>query len=104
MKRLIVTLMFVVVALSAVAQQKLRLSEVPQEVRMGLENTYTDYKLEGWYFETGQYVARINIDNNTGRVFFTATGNWQYTIFEIKKRNCLLWLMIILLRITRVIV
>ncbi|MBR1627405.1 MAG: PepSY-like domain-containing protein [Bacteroidales bacterium] len=87
MKRLIVTLMFVVVALSAVAQQKLRLSEVPQEVRMGLENTYTDYKLEGWYFETGQYVARINIDNNTGRVFFTATGNWQYTIFEIKEEE-----------------
>ncbi|MBO6118220.1 MAG: PepSY-like domain-containing protein [Bacteroidales bacterium] len=87
MKRLIVTIMFAVLALSVNAQQKLRKSEVPQEVRMGLENTYTDYKLEGWYFETGQYVAQINIDNNTGKVFFTATGNWQYTIFDIKEQE-----------------
>ena len=87
MKRLVVTLLFAVLAFTANAQQKLRKSEVPQEVRMGLENTYTDYKLEGWYFETGQYVAQINIDNNTGRVFFTATGNWQYTIFDIKEQE-----------------
>ncbi len=84
MKRLFLTIMFFAVAFSVNAQQKLRKSEVPQEVRMGLENTYTDYKLEYWYFETGQYVAQINIDNNTGKVFFTATGNWQYTIFDIK--------------------
>ena len=84
MKRFVFTLMLFALALSVNAQQKLRKSEVPQEVRMGLENTYTDYKLEGWYFETGQYVAQINIDNNTGRVFLTATGNWQYTIFDIK--------------------
>ncbi|MBQ7985516.1 MAG: PepSY-like domain-containing protein, partial [Bacteroidales bacterium] len=87
MKRLVLTILLATCVLSANAQQKLRKSEVPQEVRMGLENTYTDYKLEGWYFETGQYVAQINIDNNTGRVFFTATGNWQYTIFDIKEEE-----------------
>ncbi|MGP1515784.1 MAG: hypothetical protein ACTTJH_07505 [Bacteroidales bacterium] len=87
MKHLIVTFILVVVTFNVVAQQKLRKSEIPQEVRMGLENTYTDYKLQGWYFETGQYVAQINIDNNTGRVFLTATGNWQYTIFDIKEEE-----------------
>jgi hypothetical protein len=87
MKRFIITLIFAVLAFGVNAQQKLRKSEVPQEVRMGLENTYTDYKLEGWYFETGQYVAQINIDNNMGKVYFTATGNWQYTIFDIKEEE-----------------
>ncbi|MDY6380846.1 MAG: PepSY-like domain-containing protein [Bacteroidales bacterium] len=87
MKHFILTAILIGATLSSFAQQKLRKSEVPQEVRMGLENTYTDYKLEGWYFETGQYVANINIDNNTGRVFFTPTGNWQYTIFEIKQQE-----------------
>lgn len=87
MKRLILTILVAVTALTANAQQKLRKSEVPQEVRLSLENTYTDYKLEGWYFETGQYVANIDIDNNMGKVFFTATGNWQYTIFNIKEQE-----------------
>ncbi|MBR1770379.1 MAG: PepSY-like domain-containing protein [Bacteroidales bacterium] len=87
MKRFILNLLLLFIVLGLNAQQKLRKSEVPQEVRLGLENTYTDYKLEGWYFETGQYVANINIDNNTGRVFFTPTGNWQYTIFNIKQQE-----------------
>lgn len=67
--------------------QKLRLSDIPQEVRMGLENTYTDYKLLGWFFETGQYVAEIDIDNRTGRVFLTANGNWQFTIFNVPEQE-----------------
>lgn len=87
MKRLLLSVTMIVLSLSATAQQKLRKSEVPQEVRMGLENTYTDYKLQGWYFETGQYVAMINIDENDGKVYFTATGNWQYTIFDIKEQE-----------------
>ncbi|MDD4529363.1 MAG: PepSY-like domain-containing protein [Bacteroidales bacterium] len=71
----------------SVQAQKLRLSDIPQEVRMGLENTYTDYKLLGWYFETGQYVAEIDIDNRTGRVFLTANGNWQFTIFNVPEQE-----------------
>ncbi|MDR0970992.1 MAG: PepSY-like domain-containing protein [Bacteroidales bacterium] len=78
---LLVALLFCV--LSSLQAQKLRLSDIPQEVRMGLENTYTDYKLLGWYFETGQYVAEIDIDSRVGRVFFTASGNWQFTIFNV---------------------
>lgn len=81
---LIITLLACTFSLQA---QKLRLSDIPQEVRMGLENTYTDYKLMGWYFETGQYVAEIDIDNRTGRVFFTANGNWQFTIFNVPEQE-----------------
>lgn len=87
MKHFILGAILLSLSLTSFCQQKLRKSEVPQEVRQGLENTYMDYKLEGWYFETGQYVANINIDNNTGRVFFTPTGNWQYTIFDIKTQE-----------------
>lgn len=87
MKRFFVTVLLTAMFLNANAQQKLNKSQVPQEVRMGLENTYTDYKLQGWYFETGQYVAQIDIDNNLGKVYFTATGNWQYTIFDIKEQE-----------------
>ncbi|MCK9163381.1 MAG: PepSY-like domain-containing protein [Bacteroidales bacterium] len=75
------------VCVLSVQGQKLRLSDIPQEVRMGLENTYTDYKLLGWYFETGQYVAEIDIDNRTGRVFLTANGNWQFTIFNVPEQE-----------------
>ena len=87
MKRLFLTVFALAMFLNVSAQQKLRKSEVPQEIRMSLENTYTDYKLEGWYFETGQYVANIDIDNNMGKVYFTPTGNWQYTIFNIKEQE-----------------
>jgi hypothetical protein len=75
MKRTIVAVLLVMMSFAAFAQ-KLRPSDIPQEVRLGLENTYSDYKLNGWYFETGQYVAEIDIDNQIGRVFLTATGNW----------------------------
>jgi hypothetical protein len=87
MKRVFLTLVLSFVVLNIAAQQKLRPSDIPQEVRMGLENTYSDYKLLGWYFETGQYVAEINIDNQTGRCFFTATGNWQFTIFNVAEKE-----------------
>ncbi|MDR0789443.1 MAG: hypothetical protein LBO06_01465 [Bacteroidales bacterium] len=87
MKRVVLSLLFSLLVLGAAAQQKLRLSDVPQEVRMGLENTYSDYKLSGWFFETGQYVAEISIDNQVGRCFFTAAGNWQFTIFNVAERE-----------------
>lgn len=87
MKKIFLTIIALVMSCNIFAQQQLRKSEVPQEVRVSLENTYTDYKLKGWYFETGQYVAMINIDENDGKVFFTATGNWQYTIFDIKDKE-----------------
>jgi hypothetical protein len=87
MKRIIITAIIAILALNVNAQQKLRKSEVPQEVRMGLENTYTDYKLQGWYFETGQYVAQITIDENLGNVYFTAVGNWQYTVFDVSEQE-----------------
>src|SRR5574344_2580910 len=87
MKRIIITAIIAILALNVNAQQKLRKSEVPQEVRMGLENTYTDYNLQGWYFETGQYVAQITIDENLGKVYFTAVGNWQYTIFDVQEKE-----------------
>ena len=83
MRRIIVAILAVAFSMSCFAQ-KLRPSDVPQEVRLGLENTYSDYKLKGWYFETGQYVAEIDIDNQIGRVFLTATGNWQFTIFDVQ--------------------
>ena len=86
MKRFLLIVLLLSGFLSAYSQ-KLRNSDVPQEVRMGLENTYYDYKLLGWFFETGQYVAEINIDNQTGRAFFTANGNWQFTIFNIAEQE-----------------
>ena len=86
MKRTIVAVLLVMMSFAAFAQ-KLRPSDIPQEVRLGLENTYSDYKLNGWYFETGQYVAEIDIDNQIGRVFLTATGNWQFTIFDIQEQE-----------------
>ncbi|MDR1848297.1 MAG: PepSY-like domain-containing protein [Bacteroidales bacterium] len=87
MKKVVLTLVLALVVFGAMAQQKLRISDVPQEVRMGLENTYSDYKFIAWYFETGQYVAEISIDNQVGRCFFTANGNWQFTIFNVAEKE-----------------
>ena len=87
MKKIVLSLLLSLLVLEVAAQQKLRMSDVPQEVRMGLENTYSDYKLSGWLFETGQYVAEISIDNQIGRCFFTASGNWQFTIFNVAERE-----------------
>src|SRR5574344_295628 len=86
MKRFFLALLLIVCAFG-VQGQKLRLSDVPQEVRMGLETNYSDYKLIAWTFETGQYVAEINIDNQVGKVYFTANGNWQFTIFNVEEKE-----------------
>ncbi|MDR1725140.1 MAG: hypothetical protein LBR28_01950 [Bacteroidales bacterium] len=87
MKKIVLILILSLVVLNLTAQQKLRNSDIPQEVRLGLENTYSDYKLLGWYFETGQYVSEISIDNQVGRCFFTAGGNWQFTIFNVAEKE-----------------
>ena len=86
MKRIALLVLFFVISFATNAQ-KLRNSDIPQEVRLGLENTYSDYKLQGWYFETGQYVAEISIDGQIGRVFLTAGGNWQFTIFNVQEQE-----------------
>lgn len=86
MKRIILASLLLVIGLGLNAQ-KLRNSDIPQEVRLGLENTYSDYKLQGWYFETGQYVAEISIDEQIGRVFLTASGDWQFTIFNVAEQE-----------------
>jgi hypothetical protein len=86
MRRIILATLLLTISLG-VSAQKLRNSDIPQEVRLGLENTYSDYKLQGWYFETGQYVAEISIDEQIGRVFLTATGNWQFTIFNVAEQE-----------------
>ena len=86
MKQIVIAVLAIMISFAGYAQ-KLRPSDVPQEVRLGLQNTYSDYKLKGWYFETGQYVAEIDIDKQIGRVFLTATGNWQFTIFNIQEQE-----------------
>ena len=63
MRRIILVALTLMISMGLNAQ-KLRNSDIPQEVRLGLENTYSDYKLQGWYFETGQYVAEISIDKD----------------------------------------
>lgn len=68
---------------SSFSQSKLRESDIPQEVRLGLENAYSDYKLRSWGFETGQYIAFISIDNQEGKCYLAADGNWQFTIFDV---------------------
>lgn len=68
---------------SLFAQSKLRESDIPQEVRLGLENAYSDYKLRSWGFETGQYIAFISIDGQEGKCYLAANGNWQFTIFDV---------------------
>lgn len=86
MRRIILVALTLMISMGLNAQ-KLRNSDIPQEVRLGLENTYSDYKLQGWYFETGQYVAEISIDEQIGRVFLTATGDWQFTIFNVAEQE-----------------
>ena len=59
MRRIIVAILAVAFSMSCFAQ-KLRPSDVPQEVRLGLENTYSDYKLKGCNGKLAVYNLRCS--------------------------------------------
>ena len=87
MKRLFFATL-IILPLLATAQTKIKETAVPQSVLLALEKTYENYKVKTWYQMPGQYVAEMNVDGQDGRGYFTATGDWQYSIFPVKENEC----------------
>ena len=87
MKRLLLTVMLCL-PLIAGAQTKVKETEVPKSVLITLAKTYDSYKVKTWYQAPGQYIADFVIDGQAGRGYFTASGDWQYSSFPVKMKEC----------------
>lgn len=74
--------------LIAGAQTKVKETEVPKSVLITLAKTYDSYKVKTWYQAPGQYIAEFVIDGQAGRGYFTASGDWQYSSFPVKLKEC----------------
>ena len=70
------------------AQTKVKETEVPKSVLITLAKTYESYKVKTWYQAPGQYIADFVIDGQAGRGYFTAGGDWQYSAFPVKLKEC----------------
>ena len=77
-----------VLPLIAGAQIKIKETAVPRSVLLALEKTYDSYKVKTWYQAPGQYIAELVIDGQSGRAYFTAGGDWQYSSFPVKNEEC----------------
>lgn len=87
MKKLILIAMLVL-PLIAGAQTKVKETEVPKSVLITLAKTYDTYKVKTWYAAPGQYIADFVVDGQHGRGYFTAGGDWQYSSFPVKAKEC----------------
>ena len=74
--------------LVALAQNKIKETEVPKSVLLALEKTYESYKVKTWYQAPGQYIAEFVTDGQAGRCYFTANGDWQYSSFPVSLDEC----------------
>lgn len=84
----IVLVILMVLPLIAGAQTKIKETAVPRSVLLALEKTYESYKVKTWYQAPGQYIAELVIDGQSGRSYFTAGGDWQYSTFPVKAEEC----------------
>lgn len=83
MKRLVILICLLTLSFGAFSQTKVKESEVPKSVLLGLENIYFSYKVKGWYKAPGQFIADLVVDGQQGRAFFTSDGSWQYSSFPV---------------------
>ncbi|MBR4176447.1 MAG: hypothetical protein IKQ53_03490 [Bacteroidales bacterium] len=74
--------------LLAMAQTKVKETDVPKSVLLSLEKTYESYKVKTWYQAPGQYIADFVTDGQNGRCYFTANGDWQYSSFPVALEEC----------------
>lgn len=72
----------------AMAQNKVKETDVPKSVLLTLEKTYESYKVKTWYQAPGQYIAEFVTDGQNGRCYFTASGEWQYSAFPVDLDEC----------------
>lgn len=67
--------------------QKIKKSDVPQVVQETLVREHPMAKIKEWSIEDKLYVAIINEDGMSGRVFIEADGKWELSKFETSTRE-----------------
>ena len=87
MKKFIVLICLLLSFGAAFSQNKIKESEVPKNVLLGLENIYFSYKVKAWYKAPGQFIANLIVDGQEGQAFFTSEGDWQYSSFPVVEQE-----------------
>ena len=89
MKRIVLAILAIIMITASVnAQKKVKESQVPRQVLLAMENTYTSYAVSAWFEQPGQYVADFTTEGQKGKAYFTDDGEWQYSAFVVDVSEC----------------
>jgi len=89
MKRIVLAILAIIMITASVnAQKKVKESQVPRQVLLAMENTYTSYAVSAWFEQPGQYVADFTTEGQKGKAYFTDDGEWQYSAFVVDISEC----------------
>ncbi|MCR4965812.1 MAG: PepSY-like domain-containing protein [Bacteroidales bacterium] len=67
--------------------QKLKPTEVPDDVVQALDMQYSYAKVTSWFKEGNQYIATIKDEGSTGKVYISSTGEWLRTTFAVPQNE-----------------
>ena len=67
--------------------QKLKPTEVPDDVVQTLDMQYSYAKVMNWLKDGNQYIATIKDEGSTGKVYISAAGEWLRTTFAVPQNE-----------------
>lgn len=76
---------FQTVAVLSTFAQKLKPSEVPENVTQAMDFQYPYVKVSAWQLENNIYIATFKDDGSTGKAHITADGKWLRTTYDVKR-------------------
>ena len=83
MKRLVLAVLaMITISAGLNAQTKVKESQVPRQVLLAMENTYTTYSVQAWFEQPGQYVADFTTEGQKGKAYFTVRRDLKYEGFR----------------------
>lgn len=89
--RLIIALLFVFQIVTVnqlqLSAQKIKTTDVPEDVIQTFDEQYSYMKVSGWQIENGNYVASVKDGSTSGKVYISKSGEWLKTTFNVPPRE-----------------
>lgn len=89
--RLIIALLFVFQIVTVnqlqLSAQKIKTTDVPEDVIQTFDEQYSYMKVGGWQIENGNYVASVKDGSTSGKVYISKSGEWLKTTFNVPPRE-----------------
>ncbi|MHC1706297.1 MAG: PepSY-like domain-containing protein [Bacteroidales bacterium] len=80
-------LLLLLVTFSGLSAQKQKADTIPSTVISAFEREYPEAKVKDWSLKGDKYIANAKIDGQMAQAYFTVSGSWIETVYNINEKE-----------------